>query len=104
MNAVLRTALSEAIAAEAASDWARLRRVPSTDTWKAIDHLAGMDGVARAAYNEAVIANAEALFSRDVGASERRPRGPVDPGGLAAVISRRTERGPAIDLASPAEI
>lgn len=65
MHTPLGAALSEAIAAEEASDWVRLRRVPSTYTWTAIDYLAGLDAAGRAAYAGAVIANAEALLSHD---------------------------------------
>jgi hypothetical protein len=54
----------DAIEREAASGWARLRRVPSTDTWKSIDYVVALDPGPRAALFEAFAWNALYFFGR----------------------------------------
>jgi len=103
MREPLRVALAEAIAAEEAAGWAFLRRVPSTATGKAIDYLARVDPVERAAHAEAVIADAVALFSREApapSADHAAALGRV----RAAMALRGPEREATIEPAAATEI
>ena len=65
MEQRLRTFVAERINHEASSGWSRLRRVPSTYTWRILDYLAGLEENRRVPLFEASVSKALYLFDPD---------------------------------------